>query len=222
MPSSMGHSLPNTEADFWAKVDQSAGPNACWPWLLSKDRQGRGRFSFNGKMRYAHHIIYFFEHGRWPKQASVLACPQLRCCCNTRHIHERGFRESKMRKRMRATSRTHDRLTNFNVLLAHTYPQLSTLVSLLGDNLTSFMNAHEGSAFMIPSRAELREMARAIDCSTTLKDLKPTQAAIARKKLQRQYQCDEVAISGYVEMGNGLMKPLQESQRRTPNKANSA
>jgi len=34
---------------FWAKVDRSAGPNACWPWLGKKDRDGYGEFEFKAR-----------------------------------------------------------------------------------------------------------------------------------------------------------------------------
>lgn len=26
-------SRKNTEQDIWGKIDRSAGPDACWPWL---------------------------------------------------------------------------------------------------------------------------------------------------------------------------------------------
>ena len=34
---------------FWSKVDTSAGPDACWPWLAAKDSRGYGRFSTGGR-----------------------------------------------------------------------------------------------------------------------------------------------------------------------------
>ncbi len=33
---------------FWSKVDQSAGPNACWPWLKEVNNKGYGRFWIYG------------------------------------------------------------------------------------------------------------------------------------------------------------------------------
>lgn len=28
---------------FWRKVDTTGGPDACWPWLASKQRAGKKR-----------------------------------------------------------------------------------------------------------------------------------------------------------------------------------
>lgn len=43
------------EERFWAKVDRSGGPDACWPWLGAHHPLGYGRFYFRGRMRPATH-----------------------------------------------------------------------------------------------------------------------------------------------------------------------
>lgn len=39
---------------FWSKVDKSAGPDGCWLWTASCDRDGYGLFRIDGKLRGAH------------------------------------------------------------------------------------------------------------------------------------------------------------------------
>jgi hypothetical protein len=41
-----------------AKVDQSGGPDACWPWLGEVNYNGYGRASLLGRKRYAHSAVY--------------------------------------------------------------------------------------------------------------------------------------------------------------------
>jgi hypothetical protein len=47
------HSAPEVmERRFWAKVDRSAGPDACWPWLSTTTR-GYGQFWLEGRYQRA-------------------------------------------------------------------------------------------------------------------------------------------------------------------------
>lgn len=41
---------------FWSRVDQSAGPDACWPWLGAVNRKGYGRRHYQGKVTLAHRV----------------------------------------------------------------------------------------------------------------------------------------------------------------------
>ena len=34
---------------YWAKIDTSGGPDACWPWTGAAQKSGRGVFSVGGK-----------------------------------------------------------------------------------------------------------------------------------------------------------------------------
>lgn len=72
---------------FWSKVDQSGGPDACWPWTAAK--QGRyGTFAVTAKqMRGAHRVALELTTGkRIPP--GMHACH--RCdnppCCNPAHL----------------------------------------------------------------------------------------------------------------------------------------
>jgi len=46
---------------FWSNVDVGS-PDACWPWLASRDEKGYGRF--RGKR--AHRLAWEFENGPVP------------------------------------------------------------------------------------------------------------------------------------------------------------
>lgn len=77
--------LPSTR--FWSKVDNSGGPDACWPWLASRDKDGYGRFSLTHEKRIpAHRFAWELVNG--PMQSDLLACHS--CdnppCCNPAHI----------------------------------------------------------------------------------------------------------------------------------------
>lgn len=82
-------------ARFWARVDASAGPTACWPWTgSSMEANGYGQVRLpsphTGKptMRTTHRVAYEFAKGPIPKGKLVLhsmGCTT-RKCCNPRHL----------------------------------------------------------------------------------------------------------------------------------------
>lgn len=48
---------------FWSKVDKAGGPNACWPWVGGRDKDGYGWFKVDGRMRRAHVVSWEINHG---------------------------------------------------------------------------------------------------------------------------------------------------------------
>lgn len=54
------------EERFWAKVDKSAGPVACWEWRGSKKRGGYGTLWVDNHCRAAHRISWEMAHGAIP------------------------------------------------------------------------------------------------------------------------------------------------------------
>jgi hypothetical protein len=45
------------EERFWPKVERR-GDDECWPWLAHRNREGYGKFNFNGEMGLAHRFAY--------------------------------------------------------------------------------------------------------------------------------------------------------------------
>ena len=41
---------------FWDHVDKSGGPDACWPWIGSRNKFGYGRLWWKGKQGAAHRV----------------------------------------------------------------------------------------------------------------------------------------------------------------------
>lgn len=97
---------PLTAESFWARVDQSGGPDACWPWKGKRtpSRGGYGRLYETGVGRArrelaAHRVALAFALGR-PLQEGMEACHH--CdnppCCNPGpgHLYE-GTKADNMR-----------------------------------------------------------------------------------------------------------------------------
>lgn len=75
----------NTEGRFWAKVDRSGD---CWVWTAYVDqRDGYGRFKFEGAARLAHRVSYQIAHGSIPEGLEVdhqVTCPKT--CVRPEHL----------------------------------------------------------------------------------------------------------------------------------------
>lgn len=50
---------PNSEETFWARVAQGE-PDACWPWRSTKNHEGFGVFSWEGRLCQARKMAAFF------------------------------------------------------------------------------------------------------------------------------------------------------------------
>lgn len=71
---------------FWKKVDKSAGPDGCWPWIGAKNKNGYGVTSVNYKQMGAHRAAYFFHHGHLPDGLFVCHRCDTPPCCNPAHF----------------------------------------------------------------------------------------------------------------------------------------
>lgn len=81
---------------FWSHVDQSAGPDECWPWLIGCNPRGYGNFQFrvNGQHYTFQASRWALGHSlgaplRWEDETHEEACH--RCdnppCCNPAHLY---------------------------------------------------------------------------------------------------------------------------------------
>ncbi len=71
---------------FWAKVDTSAGPEACWPWLRSCKAAGHGQVGYRGQMWLAHRLAWRLTNGPIPKGLEVRHKCDNAKCCNPNHL----------------------------------------------------------------------------------------------------------------------------------------
>jgi len=75
---------------FWSRVDQSGGPNACWPWRLACGSYGYGRVSLFSSDYIAHVVAYTITYGQVPiglqlDHVRARGCTR-RDCCNPAHL----------------------------------------------------------------------------------------------------------------------------------------
>ena len=68
-------------ASFWSRVDQSSGPDACWPWTGGKFDTGYGCVWFEGRAQKAHRVAWQLVHGPvGPDERVLHHCDNPPCC----------------------------------------------------------------------------------------------------------------------------------------------
>ena len=73
----------NLTERFWTKVQKT---DDCWLWLASKDRDGYGLFTINGKRRGAHAVAYELTLGEVPIGLELDHTCRNRKCVNPSHL----------------------------------------------------------------------------------------------------------------------------------------
>lgn len=141
--------------DFWSKVDKSAGPFQCWPWLAAKLVVGYGSVREPGTRRQigAHRLAYTLTYGPIPAGHDVMHTCDQRDCCNPAHLVA-GTRKVNMRdcvaKGRQQHGETHSqaKLTTATVLkIAERYAdgeQLKEIATDLGVSLTTVADIIRG------------------------------------------------------------------------------
>ena len=70
---------------FWAHVDRSGGPKACWRRTGHISENGYGIASVKGKQYKAHRVGHLIEHGHIENDRLVLHRCDVRACVNPSH-----------------------------------------------------------------------------------------------------------------------------------------
>lgn len=74
------------EERFWAKVDKTGGPHACWPWVAYRNPKGYGRFMLRGRSELSHRVAYILTFGAIPEKLHCLHDCDNPPCCNPAHL----------------------------------------------------------------------------------------------------------------------------------------
>ena len=81
----------NFEARFYARIDRSAGPDACWPWTGPRDKDGYGKvIHYSVGDTRAHRVAYEFHLGLPLRSLPADVIVRHSCdnppCCNPAHL----------------------------------------------------------------------------------------------------------------------------------------
>ena len=84
---------------FWAKVDQSGGPDDCWPWQgKTRDAPGYGMFADGGTSFRAHRLAWELANERpIPKGQTIDHKCRNKSCCNPDHLESVSAEENSRR-----------------------------------------------------------------------------------------------------------------------------
>jgi hypothetical protein len=79
---------------FWSKVEKT---DYCWTWTAGKDKDGYGRFRFDGDKRPAHRVSWFLAYGYMPDTIDHVECGN-RACVNPAHLEDVTLSENTRRR----------------------------------------------------------------------------------------------------------------------------
>jgi DNA-binding XRE family transcriptional regulator len=105
-----------TEEEFWASVDRSGGPGACWPWTRGRHVAGYGMLAWAGKKTTSNRVALELHLGR-PLAFKRYACHTCNNppCCNPGHLYE-GTSSQNARDMAKAETTNTTKLTAAQVL----------------------------------------------------------------------------------------------------------
>ena len=164
---------------FWQKVDQSAGPDGCWPWLLSKRSTGYGQVNMgksHGPSLAAHRVAYELANGPIPslngvdhRGTVIMHTCDNSVCCNPKHLRAGTQSENLADMHRKGRLVATPRMTKEQVKMIDAYPQLVEDRARLVKALKSALN--DLDAFLETGDGNLHSVAG--DLSAALRSLEP-------------------------------------------------
>lgn len=88
----LGTGAQEGSEQFWAKVDRTGGPAACWPYLKRRTKRGYGqtvvgsRRDGTRRIAQAHAVAYEIAHGPLAEGMEIRHSCHNRACCNPAHL----------------------------------------------------------------------------------------------------------------------------------------
>lgn len=98
-------------AEFWARVDRSAGPEGCWPWVGCLDANGYGWLRWHGERSRAHRVALELDGRPVPAGWHGLHSCHFPRCCNPAHLRPGTHRENMQDRVQAGRRRLHRSLT---------------------------------------------------------------------------------------------------------------
>jgi hypothetical protein len=81
----------------------------CWEWTAHKDKDGYGKYRFDGTIHLAHRVVFYQINGFWPKECRH-TCDNPGCC-NPNHLldgtHTENMQDRSIRGRNYFLNQTH-------------------------------------------------------------------------------------------------------------------
>ena len=74
------------EGYFWSRVDTSGGPDACWPFIGTKNACGYGTLSYQSRVYRAHRLALILSDSDKPDLQALHHCDNPPCC-NPKHLY---------------------------------------------------------------------------------------------------------------------------------------
>lgn len=92
---------------FFARVDDSGGPDSCWQWTGALNSNGHAQFWYAGQMRGAYRLLWAWIHGDLHEGLELDHVCKNKRCVNTSHLEEVTHKVNSQRAMKGVLRKTH-------------------------------------------------------------------------------------------------------------------